>query len=176
LALLGLSLGTPQGQTDNQGRGGGDRPDRQRVSPPPSPTPPPTPPPTCSPKIDSPSYKKPEECYLDTDEDGKIEDGLLRTIYKCTLENPTSLDEIAAEIGGDKTSLSKIAQCCKDNNNAVPDKAKKRLRENCMKGSNAGAKFSHLLCWGVHPADIVKLADCEANNNTVDEMVACAFP
>ena len=39
------------------------------------------------------------------------------TIYKCTLENPTSLDEIAKEIQGDKTSLSKIAQCCKDNNN-----------------------------------------------------------
>ena len=26
----------------------------------------------------------------------------------------------------------------------------------------------------MHPADIVKLADCEANNNTEDEMVACA--
>ena len=57
LALIGLSLGTPRRKTDNHGRDSG--------------------PPTCSPKIESPSYKKPGECYLDTDEDGEIEDGLL---------------------------------------------------------------------------------------------------
>ena len=71
LALLGLSLGTPQRQTDNQGRGGGDHPDRQRVPPPA------TPPPTCPPQTKRPFYEKPKECYLDADGDSKIEGGLL---------------------------------------------------------------------------------------------------
>jgi len=177
LALIGLSLGTPRRKTDNHGRDSGDFTDNQRRTPPPT-TPPPTtprsttpppPPPTCSPKIESPSYKKPEECYLDTDGDGRIDHekglpSLLETFSICAMENSDSLTD--------------IVKCCKANENPVPQKAIERIGVDCINDekTNAGAKFSHLLCLGVHPADIVKLADCEANNNTVDEMVACAFP
>jgi len=163
LALLGLSLGTPQRQTNNQGRGGGDRPDRQRVPPPRSTTPPP-PPPTCPPQIESPFYKKPEECYLGTD--GKITKGLLETFSICAMENSDSLTD--------------IVKCCKANENPVSEKVIRRIKDDCInkEESNKGAKFSHLLCLGVHPADIVQLADCEANinNDSVDKLVACAFP